>query len=236
MSSDKPFLNTLQLTQFHRVTAVVMIIIQYTLFAWIHILLINYHAFTIPFINYPSLLDDNKSETHYGKNMLLYILFWIQHISMATLRYKIAWFRRVKYFALYDRYIYNISASLTLWYVFSNLQPSYYLICIVPVWICLPFNIAGFVMLFYSIRQLGGRVMMPYKMSDILHSKTINFLSYEANNLRGLKTDGIYAYSRNPMQMGALLLIIFGNGHYTVERLLFVLLMVFGVIIGVLME
>ena len=91
-------------------------------------------------------------------------------------------------------------------------------------------------MLFYSIRQLGGRVMMPYKMSDILHSKTINFLSYEANNLRGLKTDGIYAYSRNPMQMGALLLIIFGNGPYTVERLLCVLLMVFGVIIGVLME
>lgn len=54
--------------------------------------------------------------------------------------------------------------------------------------------------------------MMPYKMSNILHSKSITFLSYEATNLQGLKTDGIYAYSRNPMQAGALLVIVFGNG------------------------
>lgn len=189
-----------------------MIIAQYVLFGWVHILLINYHAFSIPFINYPSLLNVNSTETHYGKNMLLYTLFWVQHILMATLQYKNSWFIRYKYFALYDRYIYNICASLVLWYVFSNLQPTYHLIFIVPAWICLPFNIAGFVMLFYSIRQLGGRIMMPFKMSDILHSKTINFLSYEAKNLRGLKTDGIYAYSRNPMQMGALLLIVFANG------------------------
>ena len=189
-----------------------MIIAQYVLFAWVHVLLINYHAFPIPFINYPSLLNEGISETHYAKNILLYILFWIQHIIMATITFKITWFIRYKYFALYDRYIYNISASLALWYVFSNLQPSYHLICIIPIWVCVPFNIAGFVMLFYSIRQLGGRVMMPYKMSDILHSKTINYLSYEAKNLRGLKTDGIYAYSRNPMQAGALLLIVFGSG------------------------
>lgn len=212
MSSDKSFENVLELTPFHRVAAVIMIIVQYVLFAWAQILLVNYHSFRIPLINYPSLLNDKISETHYAKNILLYIVFWIQHIIMATITYKITWFRRYKYFALYDRYIYNISASLTLWYVFNNLQPSYDLIYIIPTFICLPFNIVGLTMLFYSVKQLGGRVMMPYKLSNILSSKTINFLSYEAKNLQGLKTNGIYAYSRNPMQAGVLLVIIFGNG------------------------
>lgn len=41
---------------------------------------------------------------------------------------------------------------------------------------------------------------------------------------------------RHPMQAGALLLIIFGNGVYTTERLLFTAVMVPMVVLGVLME
>jgi protein-S-isoprenylcysteine O-methyltransferase Ste14 len=52
----------------------------------------------------------------------------------------------------------------------------------------------------------------------------------------GLKVNGIYAYTRNPMQGAVIALIIFGNGVYTSERLLFVALMGIGVFVGVIME
>jgi len=38
------------------------------------------------------------------------------------------------------------------------------------------------------------------------------------------------------MQAGVLLLLIFGNGSYTVDRIVFIGVMALGVIIGVLME
>lgn len=78
--------------------------------------------------------------------------------------------------------------------------------------------------------------MMPYQLKDILSSRTLTYGSYEAKGLEGLKQSGIYAYVRNPMQGAVLVMMIFGNGVYTTERVVYILTMGLGVIIGVFME
>jgi protein-S-isoprenylcysteine O-methyltransferase Ste14 len=73
-------------------------------------------------------------------------------------------------------------------------------------------------------------------LKDILNSRTLTYGSYEAKNLEGLKQGGIYAYVRNPMQGAVLVMMVFGNGVYTTERVVYILTMGLGVIIGVFME
>ena len=70
-------------------------------------------------------------------------MFWIQHIIMATLKYKIAWFRNWYYFPLYDRYIYNIASGLCLWFLFANVKVTYSYLFTIPAWICIPVSLFG---------------------------------------------------------------------------------------------
>lgn len=51
-------------------------------------------------------------------------MFWVQHVVMASIIFKNALFKKIKYFVLYERYIYNITSVLALIYMYSNLQPS----------------------------------------------------------------------------------------------------------------
>jgi hypothetical protein len=78
-------------------------------------------------------------------------LFWLQHILMATLKYKISIFKRIKYFVLYERYIFNISSGLTLWFIYSNLQPAGIYLFTLPNWICLPCAVLAVCLLGKSI-------------------------------------------------------------------------------------
>lgn len=213
-----------------------LIIIQYIVSVFGLALLVNYHSVAIPFLHYPSMLTSSSTETHYLKNGALYLLFWLQHVAMATLKYKINWQSQFKHFVLYDRYIYNIASGLTLWFVFSQLEPSNIYLFTIPNWVCLPFKVAGICMLTLAMRQLGGRVMMPWSIRQILNEKLLSYVPYGTEHSSGLKTDGIYAISRNPMQAAALLLILFSNGRYTTEKVLFVVVMGVGVVVGVLME
>lgn len=238
---------TVEMTPPHRVAVLVLIVLQYALFAWSLLLMVNYHAIRLPFLGYPSMVaaepadgrpggDAVPGETHYGRNVLLYMLFWVQHILMATLKYKMAWFSRWRYFAVYDRYAYNISSGLALWFIFANLKPCWHSLFTVPEWACLPLSLAAVGMLAKAMAELGGRIMMPYRLEDILRSRQLAFAPYEAKGMEGLKEGGVYAYVRNPMQGAVLVLMVFGNGVYTTERLLYVLVMGLGVVVGVLME
>jgi len=83
---------------------------------------------------------------------------------------------------------------------------------------------------------LGGGILNPYKIRELISAKEIHYESYTSSKNDKLKTDGIYGYTRNPMQAGAVVLLIFGNGIYTIDRLIFVIVMCLGVVFGVLME
>ena len=87
---------TIVLTKFHRTTVMILIVLQYLLFGYTLLMIINYHAFPIPFFNYKSMVTSTSNETHYIWNISLYLLFWAQHIIMATLKYKLAWLSQWK--------------------------------------------------------------------------------------------------------------------------------------------
>jgi hypothetical protein len=48
--------NTIELTPAHRVVMLTLVIIQYIAFGWALLLMVNYHAFRLPFLDYPSLI------------------------------------------------------------------------------------------------------------------------------------------------------------------------------------
>ena len=78
--------------------------------------------------------------------------------------------------------------------------------------------------------------MMPFSLKEIMNNKVLEVNPYEAKKQTKLIVTGIYGIIRHPMQMGLMLQLIFGNGVYTTERLLFNSVMVAFVIVGVLME
>jgi hypothetical protein len=57
MSEVKPSTNILELTLFHRVTALALMIVSAVLFAFTILLLPNYGAIKIQFLGLPSLMD-----------------------------------------------------------------------------------------------------------------------------------------------------------------------------------
>ena len=86
------------------------------------------------------------------------------------------------------------------------------------------------------MKTLGSGIMMPYPVKKIINDKELEIIPYEATRSTRLITTGIYGQIRHPIQAGALLLLAFGNGVYTTERLLCVLVMSIFILIGVILE
>jgi protein-S-isoprenylcysteine O-methyltransferase Ste14 len=208
--------NKLKLTPFHRVCSVALVIAQYLLFFGSNAMLVHYHAFPIPGLSLPSMVLDNSEETHYVHNTCLLLLFWGQHILMATLTFKLKCLRQYPYFALYDRYLYNVVSGITLAGIIVHLKPSsHLLLLVVPTWVCLPLTLAGAFLLLRAMKVVGKGIMMPYKLNQLLTENYLETKPYEALKSTNLTTRGVYGVMRHPMQAGALLMIIFGNGVYT---------------------
>ena len=120
-------------------------------------------------------------------------------------------------------------------YIYLELSSSNVLFNI-PVWICLPLSLAGAVFYYWSLWQVGSTILMPYKLSDLLYSKTVSYIPYGTTNRKGIIASGIYAYTRNPMQAGLILSIGFAHGLYTVDRLIYVGVMWLFIFVGVFLE
>jgi protein-S-isoprenylcysteine O-methyltransferase Ste14 len=93
--------------------------------------------------------------------------------------------------------------------------------------------------LYYLVRseiELGDKILMPYKLDEILNAKSVTYTPYDGKGLEGLKTDGVYATVRHPLQCGMLALLIVANGFYTIDKILNVLIMGGGVFYGVYLE
>ena len=185
------------------------------------VLLFNYFAVAIPFLPYPSMISTRNTQTHYLPNILLYLLFWAQHIIMATLKYKLAWMKCSKYFSLYDRYIYNIASAVCLWLICAFARPSFHLVFTIPLWVCIVFLVIGVIILIAGSWVLGS-VMSPISLDKILNDEELEIIPYDAQRHTNLVTTGIYGLIRHPLQSGVLFVIVFASGIYTIERIIFV--------------
>lgn len=233
MASGEP--SNITLTLFHRFSMLFLIIAEFALFIFSLLLYSNYID-QLSFMPYPSLSTATSTDSHYVKNVSLYLLFWVQHIGMATLLFKKSWFKRWNNFVLYERYIYNIASAFTIWLIFTYLEPSNIYLFTVPDWIHLPLKIIGTCIHYTALWQLGDKLMTPWTMRQILTEKSLNYLPYGAETTGYLESNGLYGYIRNPMQTANLLLTFFGGNVYTIDRLLFSMTMGAAIIIGTMME
>lgn len=115
----------IELTGRDRVVILILFPIQVFLFLFSFAFLFNYFSY-IPLphlISGPTLLVSPFTKPSYLYNGLMYTLFFVQHILMALVIFKIKGQMIWKKFPLYERYIYNIVSGLVLIWVYSNVRP-----------------------------------------------------------------------------------------------------------------
>ena len=105
-------------------------------------------------------------------------MFWVQHILMASIKYKLTWFSLTKKFVIYDRYVFNVISGLTLWLMYSQVKPSYEEVFVLPLWLCFPLNLWGFVYFFLSFKELGKTIFVPFSLGDLINGKKLVYQHY----------------------------------------------------------
>ena len=168
----------LEITPLHKLVFLTLAATQYLLFLTSVFLLGNYLAFGFSFIPYPSLATATSTESYYLWNALMAVTFCLQHIVMATLKYKVNWVRKWKYFALYDRYIFNVVSGIVLILVVINMKPSNIHLFTIPQWICLPLSIMGLLSFAAAFLVLGELMMMPFSVKTVFSSKILEITPY----------------------------------------------------------
>ena len=81
--------------------------------------------------------------SHTLANVLLFALFFLQHILMARLNFKIQCQKIWPNFPVYERHIYNFVSSLLILLVLEYQSPQNYVVFTLPLWVCIPFTILG---------------------------------------------------------------------------------------------
>ena len=107
------------------------------------------------------------------------VAFWAQHIIMATLKYKVNWVSKWNYFALYDRYIYNVTSGMILILIIANMKPSNIYLFTIPRYICFPLALLGILSFLAANKVLGKQIMMPFSIKKIFNNKSIEIAPYE---------------------------------------------------------
>ena len=86
---------------YHRILVTIFILVQYKYLIFSLAFLFNYYVFHFPFIAAPSMVSAHYPHSHYLLNILLILIFWIQFIGMATIKFKLAIVSLCTIYALY---------------------------------------------------------------------------------------------------------------------------------------
>ena len=216
------------------------IVLQHLLFLIFFLKLIHFAFYPLPRIfSSPSLLLSYNFVPHYLLNAFLYSLFFYQHIVMALISFK----QTLKSFyhksPIYQRYLYNIASCWCYLLILSFVQPISLpseIVFKIPSFIWISLTIIGLFFLLHSTLTFGGEIFNPFPISKVLTSPVLTVYEDDARSELGLKTDGLYGIVRHPMQLGGLLLFSFGYPEYTVDRVVFIVVNVMGILMGVYFE
>ena len=94
----------------------ILYVLQYVTFTFFNILVAHYTILPLPFLfSAPSLSLSASPYTKpsYLYNTSLYSLFFVQHVGMAMIKFKLVSKNMYNKYPLFERYIYNITSVLT---------------------------------------------------------------------------------------------------------------------------
>lgn len=165
----------INITTIDRIFMASFFFIQLFLFILFLIMMLHYTLYPLPkLFSTPSLLLSPYMKTSYIYNAFLYSLFFVQHVVMALIMFKVflkeIW---IKY-PLYERYIYNLLSSLTEILIFTYAKPVSDKSTIVFTSSSLLNNVVSLIaisILITSMIKLGGDLFSPFPLSNILFSQ-----------------------------------------------------------------
>jgi protein-S-isoprenylcysteine O-methyltransferase Ste14 len=168
-------------------------------------------------------------------NALLLAVFFASHYLLADLQFKKAMAAIFPLYPIFERYVFNIVASLLLAFLVTNCVIGNEVLFVFPkiIWIV---GVVGWPVFLVAQLQMLENLMMPFPIKDILYKDELQFELEPAKKKRGLTTKGMYGICRNPMYTGLLAVLIYSSRVLTIDRLIFDILMFAGIFYGVLRE
>lgn len=148
---------------------------QIILFVYFNLLMVHYVIFPMPSIfSADSLVSSSNKVTHYLYNGILYSLFFVQHVGMALIAFKLKLKQTWAKYPLYERYFYNIASAICEIYIFHLAKPvSNVPVFTTPQYINLLLTIIASIFLALSVIKLGGTIFSPFPITKILTEKQI---------------------------------------------------------------
>ena len=148
-----------------------------SIITFIMFLLKMIHYTTIPLTNMfisPSLLSSFNYQPAYLYNFILYLSFFAQHVIMAMILFKTSIWKFIPKYPLYERYIYNISSSWFYILILELAAPvsmESEIVFKIPFFVQITLSVIGNIGFIISLYKLGGDILFPFKIKDILWSK-----------------------------------------------------------------
>lgn len=162
------------LTIADRIFMTLFFFIQFLLFILFMLMMLHYSLYPLPTIfSTPSLLLSPYIKTSYLYNTLLYSSFFVQHIVMALIIFKVSLKNIWRKYPLYERYFYNIVSSLTEIIIFIYAKPvsdKSTTLFITPAFLNHIIGLIAIIFLLVSVVKLGNDIFSPFPLTNILFS------------------------------------------------------------------
>ena len=153
-------------------------------------------------------------------NLLLYIPFFIQHLTMARIWFKVAMQRMWRNYVFYERLLFNLVASIITFTMFQFYQPDEKVVFEIDfpyariIWYV--FYASGMLLFFWSVLDMGENDIFCFGLLNYWkQSKGSRFPAFvDVETQSKLRTS-----CRHPLYASIFLFTTFGPTAYTITRL-----------------
>lgn len=163
-------------------------VFQIMLFLYFNVMIVHYTFMPMPAIFAgPSLLSSPYKDPSYLFNAALYASFFVQHVVMAMIIFKVKLERLYPRYPLYERFIYNMASSVAEIVILASARPvsdHSTLVFTTPMYFNAPITLIASGCLLASILRLGGDIFSPFPIRNLLFNTHIEAENYQKPSTR----------------------------------------------------
>ncbi|KAL4502152.1 hypothetical protein ABPG72_000387 [Tetrahymena utriculariae] len=175
-------------------------------------------------------------------NIFLILTFWIQHVLMAKLSFKLRVSQMFPEYLIIERPMYNLASQFIYVVSFSLWQPTDLVLYNfsqdnIIIDILAFIGVIIFLKSVYDLNEVADLTGFLF-MKKVFSSKEIQFNQkyLPQDNSDAIKVSRIYRMCRHPMQFGTCLIILFGGKFWSISRITYTLGLIAGINIGISYE
>ncbi|KAL4467878.1 hypothetical protein ABPG74_013213 [Tetrahymena malaccensis] len=175
-------------------------------------------------------------------NIFLIFTFWLQHVLMAKLSFKLRVSQIFPEYLIIERPMYNLASQFIYVVSFSLWQPTDLVIYNfsqenIIIDILALIGVLIFLKSVYDLNDVADLSGFVF-MKKVFSSQEIQFNQkyLPQDNSDAIKVSRIYRMCRHPMQFGMCLIILFGGKFWSISRIIYTLCLIAGINIGISYE